>query len=121
MSPHNGHTTYRINLYDICQVKLLVTFHYFRNLRLFVSLLTTDTQLPGNSILVSKIQKEATGSSLLEAFLESAPQLILQLSIILRTGIASEVLVKIIVSLVFAKVITSEVFAKVIASEVLLF
>ncbi len=86
-----------------------------------MSLLTTDTQLPGNSILVSKIQKEATGSSLLEAFLESAPQLILQLSIILRTGIASEVLVKIIVSLVFAKVITSEVFAKVIASEVLLF
>jgi hypothetical protein len=74
-----------------------------------VSLLTTDTQLPGNSILVSKIQKEATGSSLLEAFLESAPQLILQLSIILRTGIASEV---------FAKVIAIEVFVKVIASEV---
>jgi hypothetical protein len=44
----------------------------------------------GNSLLVVKIQKEAMGSSFLEAFLESAPQIILQLYIIQRTGIISK-------------------------------
>ncbi len=34
------------------------------------------------------LKKEALGSGVLEAFLESAPQLILQSSIILRTGYA---------------------------------
>jgi hypothetical protein len=45
------------------------------------------TLAPDNSILVAKIQKEALGSSFLEAFLESAPQIILQLYIVQRNGL----------------------------------
>ena len=49
-----------------------------------------DTSLPQNSQLVFKMKKEALDSGLFEAFLESAPQMILQCSIALRTGQTSE-------------------------------
>ncbi len=45
-----------------------------------------DTSLSTNSTLIFTMKKEALESGLFEAFLESAPQLILQLSIVLRTG-----------------------------------
>jgi len=46
--------------------------------------------LTSNYGTIQIIQREVFDSSLWEAFLESAPQLILQTSIIIRTGIASE-------------------------------
>ena len=46
-----------------------------------------ETSLPGNRKIIMTIQQETVASGLLEAFLESAPQLILQCSIILRTGV----------------------------------
>ncbi len=45
-----------------------------------------DTSKPKNQYVISKIRKKVLQSSLIEAFLESAPQLILQCSIIWRTG-----------------------------------
>jgi hypothetical protein len=45
-----------------------------------------DTSLPSNAKTIARLQKEIFGSSTLEAFLESAPQFILQCSIIWRTG-----------------------------------
>ena len=55
-----------------------------------VGLALMDTSLPQNSQLVFKMKKEALDSGLFEAFLESAPQMILQCSIALRTGQTSE-------------------------------
>ena len=49
-----------------------------------------DTSIPGNSTLIARVRKEAAGSGYLEAFLESAPQFILQCTFILLTGNASE-------------------------------
>jgi len=51
-----------------------------------------DTSLPANSKLIFKMKKEASDSGELEAFLESAPQFILQSSIVLRTGNISNLL-----------------------------
>jgi hypothetical protein len=45
-----------------------------------------DTSLAQNSSLVNRIKRESVESGTFEAFLESAPQLIMQCSIILRTG-----------------------------------
>jgi hypothetical protein len=45
-----------------------------------------DTQAPENAEKIELIFKEVAGSKILEAYLESAPQFILQFSIILRTG-----------------------------------
>jgi hypothetical protein len=45
-----------------------------------------DTQVPENYLLIVKIKGEAVDLGLYEAFLEAAPQFILQASIILRTG-----------------------------------
>ena len=62
----------------------------FRNIQLLIGLGLMDTNLPENGLLVTKIKQQALGSGLFEAFLESAPQLILQSSIILRTGVTSK-------------------------------
>ena len=45
-----------------------------------------DTSLVDNSHLMAAIKRDAVKSRILEAFLESAPQFILQLSIILKSG-----------------------------------
>jgi hypothetical protein len=45
-----------------------------------------NTQLDINHDLVNTIKSEASSAALYEAFLESAPQFILQMTIILRTG-----------------------------------
>jgi hypothetical protein len=45
-----------------------------------------DTQLSYNRHLVTTIKSQATDFAINEAFLESAPQFILQMTIILRTG-----------------------------------
>jgi hypothetical protein len=49
-----------------------------------------DTSLANNATLLLKIKREAMISGILEAFLESAPQFILQMTIILKTGNISE-------------------------------
>ena len=58
----------------------------FRNLRAFFSILLLDTALPSNQNTLQLIMIEVFNSSILETFLESAPQFILQSSIIIRTG-----------------------------------
>jgi hypothetical protein len=49
-----------------------------------------DTNLKQNAKLIEILRKEVLGSSLLEVFLEAAPQFILQSYIILKTGNASK-------------------------------
>ena len=62
----------------------------FRNVRHFIALYLMDTSLPENAVLISKIMRRTVDANLYEAFLESAPQFILQSSIILRNGIISK-------------------------------
>jgi hypothetical protein len=82
------------NFFIILKKKYLalnqVIFSIFRVLRVLFALVTMDTQLPENFPLVAKIKGEAVTLGLYEAFLEAAPQFILQLSIVLRTGFISE-------------------------------
>ncbi len=59
---------------------------FYRNLRAFFALFLLDTSLASNYRTMQIIQMEALSSSIMETFLESAPQSILQCSIILRTG-----------------------------------
>jgi hypothetical protein len=63
----------------------IVLFH-FRYFRLFIGLALMDTSLPKNQHIIKKMKVEAITSRILESFLESAPQFILQWSIISRTG-----------------------------------
>ena len=65
-------------------------FFSFRNLRAFFAILMLDTALPSNQKNLHHIQMEVFSSSMMETFLESAPQFILQSSIVLRTGNVSE-------------------------------
>lgn len=55
-------------------------------MRFLLALFVMDTQAPENATKIELMLKEVTGSKILEAYLESAPQFILQCSIILRTG-----------------------------------
>ena len=59
-------------------------------MRLLFALFVMDTQAAENVEKISLILKEVSGSKILEAYLESAPQFILQCSIILWTGNMSE-------------------------------
>jgi hypothetical protein len=43
-----------------------------------------DTDNPHNFLLVDEIRRQATASSLLEAYLESAPQIILQIYFVIE-------------------------------------
>ena len=59
-------------------------------MRLLFGLFLLDSSFPHNATLISTLKKEATGAGLYEAFLESAPQFILQCAIILSSGNISE-------------------------------
>jgi len=49
-----------------------------------------ETQLPENYVFVASIIRESKTEGFYEGFLESAPQLIFQLYIIVRSGFISE-------------------------------
>lgn len=55
-------------------------------MRIFFALLLMDTSLRDNQLLVSGMKAESRSFVFYESFLESAPQLIFQFSIFLRTG-----------------------------------
>jgi hypothetical protein len=65
---------------------------FFRNLRYLITLFLMDTSLHQNALLIETIRREVVSASLLEAFLESAPQFVLQCFIVLCTGIISKLL-----------------------------
>ena len=57
----------------------------------FFALFMLDTNLPSNYNTILIIKKEVLLAKNFEAFLESAPQIILQCSIIVRTGNISKI------------------------------
>jgi len=69
---------------------LLYFLNSSRMFQITLTLLTMDTQVPMNFSIITQLKGEAVRLGLYEAFLEAAPQFILQLSIILRTGIISK-------------------------------
>jgi XK-related protein len=73
-----------------------------------VALATMETQMTLNFSEVNRIKQEAVVFGLREAFLESAPQLILQISIVLRTGILSMLRT---LTLVYVKTLKSKAFS----------
>jgi len=87
-------STFKLSVAEqIVDIVNKITF-FFRNLRSFIALYLTDTSLHQNADVIRSINEEALGSGLFEAFLESAPQLILQCSIILRTGNTCKIFLK---------------------------
>jgi hypothetical protein len=75
------------NVYQIYMVSFCMNAPFFyRNLQAFFALFMLDTSLASNYRTIQIIHMEALSSSIMETFLESAPQSILQCSIILRTG-----------------------------------
>jgi hypothetical protein len=76
-----------LNYYFFCVMSKGNCFFFSsRNLQAFFSLFFLNTRLPSNEKMIARIQKETLSSTTLEALLESAPQFILQCSIIWRTG-----------------------------------
>ncbi len=68
-----------------------------------------NTNLPTNSAMIYQLKEEATKNCLFQAYLESAPQLIFQLSIILKNGFLCKSLYKhLIASLGFLTVAKRE-------------
>lgn len=65
----------------------------FRLFQTLIALSSMDTQLPVNFPLISKLKSEAVSLGHYEAFLESAPQFVLQVSIVLWTGYASKLFI----------------------------
>ncbi len=63
---------------------------YSRNMRVLFAMMLMDTNLPQNAKLAAILKKRVASSSLLEVFLESAPQFILQSYIIIKTGNTSK-------------------------------
>jgi hypothetical protein len=64
----------------------LTYFYKLRNLRTLIGIATFPSSNPHNFMLLSNLKSEAIEISAYEAFLESAPQLTLQISIVLATG-----------------------------------
>jgi hypothetical protein len=64
----------------------------YRNFRVLFALAVMDPRLSSNAALAFSLKQTTLRSGLIEAFLESAPQFILQCSIILRTGLTSMIL-----------------------------
>ncbi len=75
---------------------MIIIINIYSNFRLFYGLTQMDTNNPLNSYLVSSMVSRATEVSVLEGFLEAAPQLILQLHIFLSTGNLSKSLLFVI-------------------------
>ncbi len=65
-------------------------------MRFFLGLLLLETSSEGDQKIVTYIKKTVFNSNVYEAFLESAPQFILQCSIVLRTGNISKSIASII-------------------------
>ena len=59
----------------------------YSNLRFSFRLLTLDTQASENQRIIFQIKEEAQYNKMFEAFAEAAPQFILQISILLQTGV----------------------------------
>jgi hypothetical protein len=53
--------------------------NFFRKLQYFLKLCFMDTDNPHNFLMMDEIRRQAMASSLQEAYLESAPQMILQI------------------------------------------
>ena len=70
--------------------QIIVPNSVLRNLQHSVAILLLEPNLMSNQWIIQEIQLKILQSSLFEAFLESAPQLILQISIVLRTGLISK-------------------------------
>jgi len=64
---------------------LLYLSIFFRNVRFLFALLRLNKEEPNNAEKIELILKQVNGQKILEAYLESAPQFILQITVILKT------------------------------------